>query len=84
MTKVTVMEWGGCVLATRHERDQCRRYWFDETDAGRLVFVSEVVESDDGREYIPTTDMALTDDVTAAIADSRFPSDIVDNRGGSL
>jgi hypothetical protein len=41
-TDLTVQEFWGAIVVQRDEGDLTRRWWFDTTDEGRLVFTSRV------------------------------------------
>jgi hypothetical protein len=84
---IDVRHTWGCVLAeARDSAEQKHRWWFDETDAGRLVFISEVIHFEDlddndvgidGRHYVDEADADVPPKIHDALADEGYET-IVD------
>jgi hypothetical protein len=79
---IEVSEECGCVLVRANDKaDQEHRWWFDETDAGRLVFISEVIHFTDmqheqvgldGRHYVPEREADVPPKVESALDDEGY------------
>lgn len=76
----------GCILARRKTEGMERRWWFDETDAGRLVFIQEVAQlldedlGTDRRFFAPEEEAAVPSDVRTALDEEGYDM-IVDTDG---
>jgi len=94
---VEIEYWAGCVAAIVNSRpDQEHRWWFQETDGNRLVFVSEVVhfkdldkeKSDvDGRHFKDESEAEVPDHVGSAVDAESYDgrvTEIVDTDGQVL
>lgn len=86
-TNVNVRDECGLVLAEANDpADMSHRWWFDETDAGRLVFVGEVVDVEvDGnsRHYVEQDDAAVPDPIREELTAEGYET-IVDTEGHVL
>lgn len=71
MSDVTVEQFFGATLATsRDKAGMEHRHWFAETDEGRFVCVSEVIDhTDDDRHYVPDSRISVPDAVEAAVCE---------------
>jgi hypothetical protein len=72
MAELTVEQYWGAVLARESTERQEHRWWFQTTDAGRLVFISDVIEYQgdehadiaEGRHYHREANAEIPDRVT--------------------
>lgn len=84
----------GCVLVTANDKaNQEQRWWFDETDAGRLVFISEVIHFTDmdhekigidGRHYVPEREADVPDKVRGALEAAGYDDGVFDTDANRL
>lgn len=86
---IEVSDECGCVLVRATDKAGMEhRWWFDETDAGNLVFVGEVVHYDEdahptltaGRHYVPEDEASVPPRVEEALDEQDFKQ-IVDTDG---
>lgn len=84
-TEIEVREEGGSVLVSAHdEAEMEHRWWFDPTEAGRLVFVSEVIHyEDDSRHYVEEHEAVVPDPVHDALEAEGY-DEVVDTSGFPL
>lgn len=89
---IEVSDKFGCVLVRATDKAGMEhRWWFDETDAGRLVFVTEVVHYDkdtgamvaSGRHYVPEDEASVPPRIEEAL-DRRGHEGLVDIDGRTL
>lgn len=89
---IEVLDEHGYVLVRATDKaGMTHRWWFDETDAGRLVFVSEVVQYKEdahpemtaGRHYMDEHKAEIPARVEKALAAEDFTT-IVDTNGKIL
>lgn len=67
MPETTVEEVIGCVLAKHRAGTREHRWWFDVTDADRLVFVEEVVEDGSGRHFMEKRQSSVPEQILDAL-----------------
>lgn len=89
---VTVEKACGLVLVRGNDKaDMEHRWWFETTEAGRLVFVQEVIECDErfegdlsvGRHFVPEDRAEVPDKVADALHENGYGS-VVDTDGKIL
>jgi hypothetical protein len=73
-----------CVRAVDEREDITRRYWFDETEDGRIVFVAEVHAGNGARSYIEEAKMYLLDQVAERACQSTGAEQVVNSDGKVL
>jgi hypothetical protein len=73
-----------CVRATDESEAITRRYWFDTTEDGRLVFVAEVHVGNGARGYVEQTELYLLDQVGERACEATGADQIVDQDGKIL
>lgn len=85
-TKIDVRDECGLVLAESNDpAGQPHRWWFEETDAGRLVFVGEVIDVEVGgnsRHYVDEKDASVPPSIRTEL-DEQYEM-IVDTSGREL
>lgn len=76
---------GGLVLVRATDKaEQEHRWWFDETEAGRLLFGSEIIGYDEGRRhYVPEDEMEVPDRVRDELEAEGYET-ILDTEGRPL
>lgn len=88
-----VQDFAGGVVVTRTMEGGQRRWWFDRTDGGRMVFAAEILDYDEdisplvdepGRVYVSEKEMEVTDEVVEALDDEGFITPPVDTDGREL
>lgn len=77
-TDLTVKEFWGAIVVQRDEGDLQRRWWFDTTDDGGLVFTSRVDSSDvfEQRTYHDADDISVPRSVVETLTDEGFDAGI--------
>lgn len=73
-----------CIRAQESEEELTRRYWFDETKDGRLVFVAEIHTGNNLRKYIEESEMVLLDQVAERACNYTGASMVFDGDGKIL
>lgn len=73
-----------CIRLTDDESEITRRYWFDESEMGRLVFVAEIHAGNGARKYIDESKMCLLNQVGERACDYTDTSMIVDRKANIL
>lgn len=77
---IEVREEVGFVLAEDAGGRESHRWWFQETEEGRLMLTSEVVE-DGERRYKSEREADVPSRVLSALAERGFDGDVVDTSG---
>lgn len=69
MTNVTVEQFWGTVMAKAVDKAGMEhRWWFDETDGGRIVCMAEVIDhTDDNRHFVPKSRISVPEPVSEAV-----------------
>lgn len=73
-----------CVRAQDHAEGITRRYWFNETEDGRLVFVAEVHVGNGARSYVEEANTYLLHEVGERACETTGADQIVDTDGKIL
>lgn len=85
MRSVTVEDFFGAVMAKGIDSaGSVRRYWFDETDAGRMALCAIVVEVTEtsGRMYLDESDWSVPQHIRDALTDAGYDGDEIYNTRG--
>jgi hypothetical protein len=78
------MSGATCVRARDDSDEITRRYWFDTTEDGRLVFVAEVHVGNGERSYVEQASMYLLHEVGERACEATGAEQIVDHNGKIL
>lgn len=78
--------WGGTLVRAVDAADNERRFWFDETDKGRVVLCAQIhvtrAENVMVRDYVPRRDWDVPQAVQDALIENGLEADtIYDTRG---
>lgn len=66
---VEISDWGPTLAKAVDDEGMEHHWWCDETDSGRVVAMAEVIHHDDGRHYVPKSEVTMPDAVMAAVAE---------------
>lgn len=76
--------WGATLVRAHDKSGMEHRFWFDETDAGRIVLCAYImyVEETEFRDYVPEREWTVPDPVREALIDRGLDAEtIYDTRG---
>lgn len=76
--------WGGTLVKATDPAGTEHRFWFDETDAGRVVLCAYVlyIEETEFRDYVPEREWTVPDIVREALIEIGLDAEtILDTRG---
>jgi hypothetical protein len=79
MMNIEIAELYGGVVVKADEGDREHRWWFDETDEGRLVLAAEVIEDGGRRYYVDSGNLSVPEPIMGAL-----DRDVYDMRGHKL
>lgn len=73
-----VREFWGAIVVSRDEGDMTRRWWFDTTEDGRLVFTTRVDHSEmfESRNYLDSSETGVPKSVVEHLVDEGFEDGI--------